>query len=167
MKKNLTLAAIIILLIIVCTSNTINAQSWTLTGNSNATSSSKLGTKNGQPLKVITFDTVRFYISKAGRTSIGNGPNVDPDYQLYVKGTAYGIKGEAGSYGVYGKGGSYGLFGTSTNGYGGQVSSTNSDGFDAYSANGYYAIYASCNNNTGVYAYGGKTGSYGYGVHTV
>jgi hypothetical protein len=163
MKKNLILVAITGF--IIAFSNITNAQSWTLSGNNNATSSSKLGTKKALPLKVITNDTVRFYISKFGHVSIGAGSTADPDYQLYVKGKSYGIKSEGGIYGVRSDGGSYGLYATSTNGFGGIATSTNSDGFDAYSTNGFYGIYSSCSNTSGVgvYGYGGKTGSYGYG----
>jgi hypothetical protein len=98
-------------------------------------------------------------------------------------------------YGVYGNGGKYGVYGTSTNGYGVAGVSTNnyalygnstrsfgfyghsvtsyggfalsdsSDGLDAYSSNGFYGVYASCNNSLGygVYGYSGNIGSYGSG----
>src|SRR5215510_8966334 len=140
-----------------------NSPYWSLQGNSNATTSSKLGTTNAIPLKLFTNNKLRIIIDKTGTVNIGNGTNSTNGYQLYVKGATNGIYGTGTSYGVFGDGGSYGLYGNSVNGFGGIAISTNSDGFDAYTTAGYYGIYASCGSYTGVYGYGGTTGTYGYG----
>ncbi|HEY6976412.1 MAG TPA: tail fiber domain-containing protein [Chitinophagaceae bacterium] len=136
---------------------------WSLKGNSNATTTSKLGTTNSIPVGIFTNNKLRMFISQAGTVNIGNNNASTNGYQLYVKGATNGIYGTGTSYGIYGDGGSYGLYGNSVNGFGGIAISTNSDGFDAYTTKGYYGIYASCGSYTGVYGYGGTTGTYGYG----
>jgi hypothetical protein len=136
---------------------------WSLAGNSNATTSSKLGTTNSIPVRIFTNNKVRLYVSTGGTVNIGNGSANTNGYRLYVKGSTNGIYGTGTSYGIYGDGGSYGLYGNSVNGFGGIAVSTNSDGFDAYTTTGYYGIYASCGSYTGIYGYGGTTGAYGYG----
>src|SRR4051794_10838194 len=48
-----------------------DAQSWNLTGNSNATSSSKLGTTNSIPLRLVTNNAERIRITPSGNVGIG------------------------------------------------------------------------------------------------
>ena len=169
MKRNLLRVSILTVTITYLVTTSLQAQNkspyWSLQGNNNATTSSKLGTTNNIPLKVFTNNKLRVSINSNGTVNIGNGGASTNGYQLYVKGATNGIYGTGTAYGIYGNGGSYGLYGSSVNGFGGLASSTNSDGFDAYSTNGFYGIYSSCSNTTGVgvYGYGGKTGSYGYG----
>lgn len=158
-----SITAIVAYLFIASAHAQNNSPYWSLQGNSNAASSSKLGTTNAIPLKLFTNNKVRMFISTTGTVNIGNGNASTNGYQLYVKGSTNGIYGTGTSYGVYGDGGSYGLYGNSVNGFGGIAISTNSDGFDAYTTAGYYGIYASCGSYTGVYGYGGTTGTYGYG----
>ncbi len=159
MKEKLALllsfAAILLLLL---NSQTASAQSWNLTGNSNATANSKLGTTNAIPLRLTTNNQTRVYVNATtGNVGIGMGNISDPDFKLHVTGGNYGIYGTGFTYGVYGEGDyavygngkTYGLYGT-----GGQY------GVDGESANGF-----GVNGNggyLGVYGMGGTFGVYGY-----
>ena len=164
---------------------------WSLAGNSNASATtSKLGTTNAIPLRLFTNNLARVTVTPTGNVGVGTATpaykfSVDAGagtvavygktsgsfavygaggtYGVYGVGSQYGVYGTSSRYGVYGGGSSYGIFGISINGFGGMASSTNSDGFDAYTSNGYYGLYASCTNQTGIYGYGGKVGAYGYG----
>ncbi len=55
----------------VCSINTTHAQ-WSITGNSNATGTSKLGTTNLQPLRLYTNNTNWLYITPTGRFGISS-----------------------------------------------------------------------------------------------
>src|ERR1700741_1273174 len=70
---------------------------WSLAGNSNATSSSKLGTTNAVPLRLLTNNSVRIYVSSGGSVGIGT---TSPSYKLHVVGGANGIFGSGSTYGV-------------------------------------------------------------------
>jgi len=68
MKQIISFISILITSISV---NTSVAQSWNITGNNNATSSSKLGTTNLVPLKFFTNNNQRMVIDSLGRAGIG------------------------------------------------------------------------------------------------
>src|SRR5215203_5843469 len=60
---------------------------WNLTGNSDATTSSFLGTTNVQPLIIKTNDAEALRIGTDGKVNIGNlGAPRSPDYRLDVQG---------------------------------------------------------------------------------
>lgn len=174
----------------------VNAQNvapfWSLTGNSNASAASKLGTTNAVPLSLYTGNVTRLFINPTGNVGIGT---TNPIYKLHVDAGAgnaavygkttgnFAVYGAGGKYGVYGAGqygvagsgslyglwsfgGSYGLYATSTNGSGGYVSSSTGTGLNAFSFNGTYGIYADAAKvgAYGVYAFGGRTGVYGVGT---
>src|SRR6476619_1881123 len=82
-----------------------NAQSWNLTGNSNATTTSKLGTTNAIPLRLFTNNQTRVYVNATtGNVGIGTGNTADPDFKLPVTGGNYGIYVTSLTYSVYGVG---------------------------------------------------------------
>src|SRR6476620_11525633 len=110
---------------------------WSLAGNSNTTATSKLGTTNAKPLKLVTNNQTRAVIDATnGNIAIGVSSNfADPRYRLYVAGdsssqgsiwgdgSAYGVVGTgtyglwgSGSYGAYGNGLTYGVWGNSDGG---------------------------------------------------
>jgi hypothetical protein len=208
MKTNFRLIIIAAIGAMIITSQTGNAQNtspfWSLAGNNNASTSSKLGTINAVALRLTTNNSTRLYINSSGNVGIGTGNSTNAAYRLYVtgsrsgiygQGSGSGVQGQGGTYGVYGTGTSYGLYGISTTGYGAAGISTNnyglygnsvksygfyghsttgyggiansdsSDGFDAYSSNGYFGIYASCGNSSGygMYGYSPDIGIYGSG----
>jgi hypothetical protein len=67
---------------------------WSLAGNSNATTSSKLGTTNSIPLRLTTNNSTRLYISTGGNVGIGT---TGPVQKLDVNGNINLAKG----YGLY------------------------------------------------------------------
>src|SRR4051812_1139845 len=124
MKVKQSLAVMAFVAAILCESQTIHAQSWNLTGNSNAATSSKLGTTNAKPLRLTTNNQTRVYIDETvGNVGIGSSNFTNPNYRLYVgsnildsssgavwgDGSKYGVTG-TGIYGVYGAG-DYGVYG--------------------------------------------------------
>jgi hypothetical protein len=69
--------------IVLSSIQTTNAQSWNLTGNSNATTSSKLGTTNSKPLRLMTNNQTRIYVNGVtGDVGIGTGDNSNLNYRL-------------------------------------------------------------------------------------
>src|SRR5258706_3502181 len=71
MKKRIMLFLIVSILFTSISLQTAIAQSWNITGNNNATSSSKLGTTNLVPLKFFTNNAQRMVIDSLGRVGIG------------------------------------------------------------------------------------------------
>lgn len=65
-----------------CTS-ILNDSTWHLTGNGNASASSKLGTTNAFPLNLVTNNTVKAYISTDGKFGIGT---TNPQQRLHIEG---------------------------------------------------------------------------------
>src|SRR3954464_8075873 len=119
MKVKQTFAVMAFVAVTICTSQTIYAQSWNLTGNSNAINTSKLGTTNAKPLALTTNNQKRVYIDPTnGNISVGVGNLSDPRYRIYVSSgtgasgsiwgdgstTAIGVVG-TGTYGLWGSGG--------------------------------------------------------------
>ena len=135
---------------------------WSLQGNSNATATSKLGTTNNIPLRLLTSNAVRLFINgSSGNIGIGLGNTANASYKLYVKGAAYGIYGTGTSYGIVGAGGSYGVYGSGTTaGLYGYSNGT----YGTYSIGGTYGVYAS---GTSYGVYGNTTNGFGVaGVST-
>jgi hypothetical protein len=180
MKVKQTIAAMAFVVSIACGTQTIYAQSWNLTGNSNATATSKLGTTNAKPLSLTTNNQTRFFIdATAGNISVGVGNLSDPRYRMYVSSAAgatgsiwgdgsttaigvvgtgtYGLWGSGGE-GVYGNGINHGVWGNSTNGYGVYgVSSTN---FGVVGQSSYLGVYGQ-GSTFGVFGQGNNYGTYG------
>src|SRR5947209_12288552 len=181
MNVKQTFAAMAFVVSIVCGTQTIYAQSWNLTGNSNATTSSKLGTTNAMPLRLTTNNQTRVYIDATGNIAVGPGGNsTDPRYRLYVSSASgatgsiwgdggsnnnigvvgtgtYGLWGSGGN-GVYGNGINHGVWGNSSNGYGVYgVSSTN---FGVLGQSSYLGVYGQ-GNTYGVFGQGNTYGTYG------
>src|SRR5437879_12289329 len=136
--------------ILLASIQTTNAQSWNLTGNSNATTSSKLGTTNATPVRLMTNNLTRIYVNGVtGDVGIGMGDNPNLSYRLVVFDNANGVYGAGGihgvmgvgNYGVYGDGGTYGIYGKGVQ----------------YGVGGFSA------NNYGVYGNAGYAGVYGGG----
>src|SRR6476469_10431800 len=75
----ITMASLILITLQVSAQN--SSPYWSLAGNSNASTSSKLGTTNGIPLRILTKNTERIRIDTAGR--VGNG-TTDPTARLKV-----------------------------------------------------------------------------------
>lgn len=63
---------------------TMQAQ-WSLSGNSNATTSSKLGTTNSIPLRLLTNNIERIRIATDGKVGVGT---ITPQQRLHVEGTS-------------------------------------------------------------------------------
>lgn len=133
------------------------SQSWTLKGNSNATTTSKLGTTNDIPLGIFTNNTERIHVNanlsgKVGYVGIGT---TTPAQKLHVVGSAT-ITGKVGigttsptyklhvvgaaANGVYASGDTYGVYGYSANGYG--VSGISSY-LGVYGSGSTYGLYGS------------------------
>jgi hypothetical protein len=71
MKTKSTLVAAVVAVLTLSYWQPTNAQSWNLTGNSNASSSSKLGTTNSVPLRLYTNNSERMRIDASGNAGIG------------------------------------------------------------------------------------------------
>lgn len=84
MKKNSAFFLFVSSLFALMLFGSVHAQSWSLTGNSNATALSKLGTTNSVPLRFFTNNNVRAYISTSGNFGIGT---TSPQQRLHVEGT--------------------------------------------------------------------------------
>jgi len=160
---------------------------WSLSGNNNTTTASKLGTTKAMPLRLITKNTTRIYIDPAtGNVSIGTGDTAaNSNYRLQVNGGVYGVYSNGSSYGLYGNGSTgvygngitYGVsgyslnnigsFGFSNYGYGVEGISGNTgiygdgESYGVYAVSSQYGVYAN-SNSTGVYGQGVGYGIYGY-----
>ncbi len=146
--------------IILSSIQTTNAQSWNLTGNSNATTSSKLGTTNTKPLRLMTNNQTRIYVNGVtGDVGIGTGDNSNLNYRLVITDNANGIYGSGsihgvmgvGDYGIYGDGGTYGVYGTGVQ-YG--VAGISANNYGVYGNSGYLGVFGS----------GGTYGVYGFSI---
>ena len=141
-----------------CTQN-LNAQSWNLPGNANATASSKLGTTNNIPLRLFTFNAERIHINanvsgKVGYVGIGT---TAPAQRLHVAGNGLftgnlgiGITSPTQKLHVSGNGLFTGSITASTGGISGTNTSSTGNGVFG---SGYYGIYGT-GTNTGVYGNG-------------
>src|SRR3982751_1679213 len=164
MKEKIALILSFVGLLLLLNSQTASAQSWNLTGNSNATANSKMGTTNAIPLQLTTNNKIRVYVdANTGFVGIGSGNTAHPSYKLWVTGGDYGIYSSATRYGisasgdygvagygnvegvfgsgnylgVYGWGNNYGVYGYSAAGYGIHGESRDNLGGHFYSVNGY------------------------------
>jgi hypothetical protein len=71
MKKKFMLSLVASILFASISFQSLIAQSWNITGNNNATSSSKLGTTSNVPLKLFTNNSQRMIVDSLGRVGIG------------------------------------------------------------------------------------------------
>src|SRR5438045_2148665 len=89
MKRSFLLVTMLLLF-----ATAINAQNtspyWSLAGNSNATSSSKLGTTNSVDLRILTNNTERMRITTAGSVGIGT-TSVNSSAKLDINSTTRGV----------------------------------------------------------------------------
>jgi hypothetical protein len=125
---------------------------WSLAGNSNATSSSKLGTTNAIPLRLFTSNLPRIYITPGGNVGVGT---TAPAQKLHVAGNAY-ITGSVG-------------IGTNTLTYKLNVAGKASISSGLIVGSGAIYGYGGTTNSLGVYGSGSTYGLYGnspgYGVY--
>ena len=175
MRNRLFFPSILIATIALLNYQALNAQkTWNLSGNSNASVTSKLGTTNSIPLRVFTNNVERIHIDVSGNVGIGT---TNPADKLHVEGIGLftqgisasnggiigyntggvGLYGEGTTYGVYAVGRNFGVLGSSNNG---------GHGVDGWSS--YLGVYG--NGGTyGAYGAGGTYGVYGagsaYGVY--
>jgi hypothetical protein len=84
MKTKLTLVMAAVAVLTLSNLQPAVAQSWNLTGNSDATSSSKLGTTNGIPLQFHTNNAERMRITPSGDVGIGTTVTSSQPYRLEV-----------------------------------------------------------------------------------
>ncbi len=70
MKKKITLTTAAIVVVLAAGLQKLNAQ-WNLNGNNDATETSKLGTRNSQPVRLFTKNSERMRIDTFGRVGIG------------------------------------------------------------------------------------------------
>jgi hypothetical protein len=85
MKTKVTLAVAAIAVLTISHLQKANAQSWNLTGNSNATPSSVLGpTTSGVPLRMITSGSERMRITPSGDVLIGATSQMSQAFRLEV-----------------------------------------------------------------------------------
>ena len=88
MKKHLILLTVMVFTLSIATKNLVaqnNPPYWSLLGNSNATTSSKLGTMNTIPLRFLTKNMERMRIDTGGRIGIGT---ITPQALLDVNATS-------------------------------------------------------------------------------
>ncbi len=134
---------------------TVKAQTtWNLAGNSNATSSSKLGTTTSTPLKLTTNNKTRVFIDAAGKVGIGNS---SPSIAGLVVDTKVGN--------------THAIFGSNTSGIS-MVSNFPSIGFNSYYNNGWinmstgFAGEIDVNPGTGTMSFNNTATSKGAGIAT-
>ncbi|MEJ7676439.1 MAG: hypothetical protein WKG06_00870 [Segetibacter sp.] len=85
MKTKLTFVIVTIVAVLTCAFQKTNAQNtspyWSLAGNSNATSTSKLGTTNAINLRLLTNNAERMRITTTGNVGIGT---TNPTERLHI-----------------------------------------------------------------------------------
>src|SRR5690242_16626204 len=96
MKAKSTFAIIAFTIAIISSSQITNAQNtspfWSLAGNSNAATNSKLGTTNAIPLRLMTNNKARVFIDATGKVGVGT---TTPGFTLDVLSTAGGTSAYA------------------------------------------------------------------------
>lgn len=175
MRNSLFFPSIGIAVIALLNYQVLQAQkAWDLSGNSNASLSSKLGTANSIPLRIFTNNAERIHIDASGNVGIGTANPVD---RLHVEGIGLFTQGisasnggiigyNTGGVGLYGEGTTYGVYAVGRNF--GVLGSSNSGGHGVDGWSSYLGVYG--NGGTyGVYGAGGTYGVYGagsaYGVY--
>src|SRR3954468_2887357 len=175
MRNRLFFQLIVIATMALLNYHTLQAQkSWDLSGNSNASASSKLGTTNSVPLSIFTNNVERIHVDPSGNVGIGT---TNPADKLHVEGIGLFTQGisasnggiigyNTGGVGVYGEGSTYGVYARGTN-YG-VYGSSNSGGHGVDGWSSYLGVYGN-GGAYGVYGAGGTYGVYGsgsaYGVY--
>jgi hypothetical protein len=173
MKKNLLFKLTLAYAITFLNFQNVSAQKtlyWNLGGNSNATSSSILGTTNATDLRIVSNNFERIRITSTGLVGIGTN---SPTYKLHVIGNALfttgvtvsdgGISGYSSTttVAVYGSnsGGGNGVFGSGTVG-------VNGYGNIGVNGNGITGVNGQSNstNGIGVSGSGGGAGVAGFGA---
>ncbi len=118
---------------------------WSLAGNNNATSTSKIGTTNTQTLRIVTNDVTRLFLTTNGNIGVNT---MAPRAPIHVNGSGKDT-------GIYSSAIKYGVVGVNT------TSGTYNAGvFGKGPKNGMYAE----GGDIGVYAEGGITSGTGIGV---
>ncbi len=183
MRKPITLLSAMVIAMAL-SSNVLSQSDWTLTGNANATTSSKLGTTTAIPLRLFTGNVERIRILAAGNVGIGT---TAPAQKLHVVGHTYitgnlgvGTASPGGKLHVVGNAiisGRLGIGGSSSSTYALNVHGTSSlGGVNVPNAYSNYILfgtkngtgpgvfsYSSSNQNTSASVYGYNSGP-GYGV---
>jgi hypothetical protein len=168
MKRSLFFSMAVVALLLsvsfqkLAAQNTISGSPyWSLDGNANATTLSKLGTTNAINLRLFANNVERLHINYInGYVGIGT---TAPTYKLHVANTAnaiYGTTTGTTSTGVWGNSPYRGVYGAGATGVYGNASTTT--GYGVYGHGGYYGVYG-----TGTLrgVWGATTNASGYGVY--